>query len=443
MRKEINLFISILVFICSISSVYGLETVNVLQGESKELLFEINNSYNEALRYSIYSVGWYPWIFFSYSQILVQPGESKNISVFLQPSKVVKEGEYYIKLIAKSRKDEIEKYLKIVVADLKKPKVKEFVCDGKNLGLVVESKEDFGLILDIYKENRLVKRIEENISVGENSFTFPLDSEYGDYVAEVSFLKGALVIDRINKTYSIQYFEGAKPESNVVESRSDWNYYLVSGSRIVFDNRGRTVKNKKYSVVVDKLTDSFFKATNYKEKLVEGDSYKYVWEFALLPNQKYIISYSYNYSLLLILCLAIVFFVVLSSMSFRKEVKVKKFLAKRINKLEEGKEISVCIELVNKTKQDLSDVLIEDYVQPIFKLNKEFSGVRPNKIIKIGTKEKLVWRVLRLEPRETRIFSYKITPRVGLTEVYSFSLAKVRYKIKDLVKVVFSNQITI
>ncbi len=443
MRKNINLFIFILVILCSISSVYGLETLNIQQGEHKELSFEINNTYNEELRYSIYSIGWYPWIFFSYSQILIQPGESKNISVFLQPSVIIEEGEYYIKLIAKSRKDEIEKYLKIIVSDLKKPEVKEFVCDGKNLGLVVESEEEFGLFLDIYKENRLIKRIEENISIGENSFTFPLDSEYGDYVAEASFLKGVVVVDRINKSYSIQYFEGDKQESNIVESRSDWNYYLVSGSRIVFDNRGSITENKKYSVLVDKSQDSFFKATDYKDKLVEGDSYKYIWEFVLLPNQKYVISHSYNYSLFLIICLAITFFIILLSLSLRREVKVKKFLVRRINKLEDGKEVGVCIEVINKTKHELNNVLVEDYIQPIFKLNKEFSGIRPDKIMKIGAKNKLVWKVSRFEPRETRVFSYKITPRIGLMETYSFSLAKVRYKIKDLVKMVFSNQITI
>ncbi|RLI99166.1 MAG: hypothetical protein DRP06_04120 [Candidatus Aenigmatarchaeota archaeon] len=443
MRQEINLFIFILVLFGSISSVYGLETVNVKQGEYKKLLFEINNSYTDELRYSIYSVGWYPWIFFSYSQITVPPGESKNISVFLQPSVVIEKGEYYIKLIAKSRKDEIEKHLKIIVSDLKKPEIKEFVCDGKNLGLVVESEENFGLFLDIYKEDQLIKRISENISVGENSFTFPLDSEYGAYVAEASFLKDTTVITRINKSYSIQYLEGSEQKSNVVESRNDWNYYFVSGSRLVFDNKGRTTENKKYSVFVDKFQDSFFIATDYKEKLIEGSSYKYIWEFVLLPNQKYIISYSYNYSLFLILCLAIIFFIVLLSLSLRREVKVKKFLVNRINKLDEGKEVGVCIEVINKTKHELNNVLIEDYIQPIFKLNKEFAGVRPDKIIKIGAKDKLVWKVSRFEPRETRVFSYKITPRVGLIETYSFSLAKVRYKIKELVKLVFSNQITI
>ncbi|MCK4730619.1 MAG: hypothetical protein KAT28_04835 [Candidatus Aenigmarchaeota archaeon] len=443
MRKEINLFIFVLVFLCSFGAVYGLETVTIQQGEFKELLFEINNTCDEPLRYSIYSIGWYPWILFSYSQILIQPGESEEISIFLQPSTVIEEGDYYIKLIAKSRIDEMEKYLKIIVTDLKKPEVKEFVCDGRNLGLVINSEEDFGLILEIYKEDHLIKRIEENISVGENSFTFPLDSEYGDYVAKVSFLKGAMAIDRINKSYSIQYLEGVKQESDIVESRSDWNYYLVSGSRIVFDNKGRTTENKKYSVLVDKSTDSFFTATDYKEKLVEGNSYKYVWEFVLLPNQKYIISYSYNYSLFLILCLAIISFVVLFGRSVRMEVKVKKSLTKRIDKLKEGKKITICIEIINKTKHELSNVLIEDYVQPIFKLNKEFTGIRPDKIIKIGAKDKLIWKISRLEPKETRIFAYTIIPRVGLIETYSFSLAKVKYKIKDLVKEVFSNQITI
>jgi len=443
MRKEINLFIFVLVFLCSFTAVYGLETVTVQKGEHKELLFEINNTHNEALKYSIYSVGWYPWILFSYSQVLILPGKSKEISVFLQPSAVVEEGEYYIKLIAKSRKDKLEKYLKIIVTNLKKPEVKEFVCDGRNLGLVVESDETFKLFLDIYKENHLIKRIEENISIGKNSFTFPLDFEYGDYVAEVSFFKGNLLVDRINKSYSTQYLEGVKQESNVIENRRDWNYYFISGSRIVFNNKGKTTENKKYSVVVDRSMDSFFKATNYKEKLVEGDTYRYVWEFVLLPNQKYIISYSYNYSLVLILCLAVVFFVVLFGRSVKGEVKIKKFLTKRIDKLKEGKEINVCIEVVNKTKHELTNVLVEDYVQPIFKLNKEFTGVRPDKIIKIGAKDKLVWKVLRLEPKETRIFSYTIIPRVGLTETYSFSLAKVKYKIEDSVKEVFSNQITI
>jgi CRISPR/Cas system-associated protein Cas5 (RAMP superfamily) len=139
--------------------------------------------------------------------------------------------------------------------------------------------------------------------------------------------------------------------------------------------------------------------------------------------------------------LAVIFFAFLFYLSNKKEIKVKKFFTNKIHGIKEEKEIRICLEIINKTGQDLDNIVLEDFVQPVFKLEKEFYGVKPNKIVKIGSEEKLVWEIPKLGPKETRVFMYKIIPKIGLSEKYSFSLARVKYKKDQISRVLFSNSL--
>ncbi len=446
MRKNFNLFVIIITFFCLISIISATEKISVEAGSFEEISFEIKNDNPIGLRYTIYSFGWHPWILFSYSQVFLQPGENREVKVFLIPNKFVENGVHKITLIAESGVDRITKELEITISgeieksgEVEKLKVNKFLFDRKKINLVVESEEELNLEILIYKDGTLLNKIEEKISEGENEITKFFDLEVGNYLATANFYKEGELNYSANKSY---FVEGVIEDENIVERKEEWDYSFISGARIVFENEGEKKEKKTYSVYVDKLVDSFFDSKNYKEKIDEGDRYNYLWEFVLLPNQKYTIIYSYNYSALLILSLAVIFFSFLFYLSSKKEIKVKKFFTNKVHGIKEKKEIRICLEVINKSKQELNSITVEDFVQPLFKLEKKFQGVKPNKIVKIGSEEKLVWEIPKLRSRETRIFTYKIIPKIGLSEKYSFSLARVKYKKDRMRRVLFSNSLT-
>lgn len=445
MRKSFNLFVIILTFFCLISAVSATEKINVESGSLEEINFEIKNNNPVGLRYTIYSFGWHPWILFSYSQVFLQPGESKDIKVFLIPNKFVENGVYKIILVAESGVDRLTKELEITVSggienleETKKPDVKKFLFDGKKITLIVDSDKELDLKISVYKEDNLLTETEKKIYKGENKIIKFFDLDVGTYLAKIDFYKDKDLVYSANKSYSVKW---TTKKENIVETKEEWDYWFISGARIIFENKGEKTEKKEYSVYVGKSVDSFFDSKNYKEKVDEGDRYKYLWEFVLLPNQKYTIIYSYNYSVILILSLTVIFFAFLFYFSNKKEIKVKKFFTNKVHGIKEEKEIRICLEVINKTREDLDKIILEDFVPPIFKLEKEFHGVKPDKIMKIGSEEKLVWEIPKLGPRETRIFTYKIIPKIGLSERYSFSLARVKYKKDQISKVLFSNSL--
>ena len=440
MRKKITLFLIVFSSFYLISTVFAIEEINIEPGSLKQTTFEIRNNNPISLRYTIYSAGWNPWILFSYSQILLKPGESKNVTVFLVPNRYA-EGVYEIFLIAESRVDRQIKKLKVTISkgtEKKAPEIKEFFFDGKKLNLIINSEEEFDLEISIYRDAMPLFKIKKKIEKGENIINNTFNFSTGLYQASLDFYKNGKLLYSFSKSYSVSGIT----KNKIIEKKEKWNYFILSGTKIIFENKGEKAEKKIYTLYVDKSVDSFFSSKDYKEKIDEGNRYKYLWEFVLLPNQKYVIIYSYNYSVIFILSLALIFFAFLFYSSNKKEIKVKKYIANNVWKIKEGKEIKICLEVINKTKQEINGIVLEDFIQPIFKLKNEFEGVKPDKILKIKSEEKLVWEIPRMEPKEMRIFIYKIVPKVGLNEKYSFSLAKAKYKKDQITKVVFSNLLT-
>ncbi|MGC9310439.1 MAG: hypothetical protein ACP5E4_01810, partial [Candidatus Aenigmatarchaeota archaeon] len=175
-------------------------------------------------------------------------------------------------------------------------------------------------------------------------------------------------------------------------------------------------------------------------KTVSAEGAAYTWEFEVRPGETKILSYSYNYSLPFVLVLLTLIF--LSALYFisKKDILVKKAFVGKAHQIKEGQPLKICVEVINRTRFELTDLVIDDFVQPLFRLEKEFSGVSPTRLSRKGDDIKITWSVARLEPKETRVFTYKITPKVGIGGAYSFSLARVIYRSNNIRKVAYSDQ---
>ncbi|OYT43275.1 MAG: hypothetical protein B6U88_01400 [Candidatus Aenigmarchaeota archaeon ex4484_56] len=399
--------------------------------------FDITNKHSKELRYSIYSIGWQPWIIFSYSQILLKPYEKKTISIFLYPDNSIEPGIYNLTFYAESYMDKISKHISIKInpRKVKDFTIRKFELTDNYILLIGESKIDSNLTIDIYKENILVKEIIKKINKGVNTIKEHIElKEDGTYTAKVIFNengKELIIGDR-------KFIKKTKP--NILNYTDEWNYLIISGKKITFKNVGDKSGRETYRLEIDKRLRPFLIVEGYKD-VIEGDSkIVYTWDFVLLPNQSFTISYSYDYIILVLLIVLGGLFIVLLFLTFRKEIKIKKSIVNKIKKIKEGKDIKILLEVENTTNKELSHIIVEDFLPPLFELKE--SLLKPK--IKKKTNEAILrWEIPKLEPKETRIFSYTIIPKLGLDENYSFPLARVIYKIGEIKKESLSNNLVV
>ena len=434
MRKDI-IIVSLIVF-CLIPSVSLAELVKVEKGVPKEIYFQIENNNNQSLYYTLYSIGGLRSILLYYSQILLRPYEQRYVKAVIFPDEQVEAKTYDVTLIAESKKDRITKHLSINVLEREKDaKLKEFSFNGKNIKIDFEIWDVYDLVLEIYKDGKRIQKFQKEMSPSNSKFEESIDIGLGNYTLSLSLLKDNKVVFTKEKTY--------QKTSEVVKEEEKWDYLIIHGKRIIYFNRGDFAEEKQYYLYVDKSQDPFFSASGYDKKIDMGKKYKYIWSFEIDANKKYIISYSYNYSVIVVLFIAIGFLGFMLYLVTRKDLKLNKMMITKVNEISEGQEIKICLEVLNKTNEEITNITIEDFVPPIFELKKEFSVIKPNKIVKDKEDKKLIWEILRLEPKETRVFTYKIVPRVGISGKYSFPLAKIKYKKEDMSKIVFSNSLSV
>ncbi len=434
MGKEI--IIVFLLTFCLISSISLADPIEIEKGSSKEVYFQIENNNNQSLYYTIYSTDGLHSIIFYYSQILLQPYEQKYIKVIIFPGKQVEAKTYDVTLVAESNKDRITKNLDVRVLEKQKEvELQEFSFNERDLKVNFEVWNYYDMVLEIYKDGKMVQKFNKRISPSDNKLEETLDLGLGNYKMELKLFKDHEVVFSEEKSY--------QKTSKIIKEEKKWDYFITYGKRINYYNEGDISEEKQYTLYVDKSQDPFFSASGYDKKIDMGERYKYVWEFEIGPKQTYTITYSHNYSIIAVLLIAIGFLGFMLYWVTKKDLKLNKTAITKVKEIKERHEIKICLEVLNKTNHEITDITLEEFVPPIFDLKKEFSVIKPKKIVKDKQDRKLVWEISRIEPKETRVFTYKVTPRIGVSGKYSFPLARIKYKRESISKLVFSNSLSV
>ena len=218
----------------------------------------------------------------------------------------------------------------------------------------------------------------------------------------------------INKT--------ASPRSFTVKLSASWN-----GKQMLSDERHTSIKkveklsSKKWGNILfigferrEKITNlgnaevkveltrnmsglsALFPVTN--GRIEHG---KFVWSADLKPGESIEISYGWN----------IFWFLVVSAVVFALLVFLMKKMAMPSLRKEvhPGKELKVFITVKNRSMSELKDVVVRDYVLPLFSPSPGKHGPKPR--IKKGKKRFVIsWRIPKLLPGEERILSYSLKP---------------------------------
>ncbi len=192
--------------------------------------------------------------------------------------------------------------------------------------------------------------------------------------------------------------------------------FLSRTYNVVLTNRGFESMDIEHKMDVPKIRQLYSFSRPPEE--VGG---KLVWGCTLEPEQSCSFMYTVSYwkpALALIMLLAL--------LRLGKEELKKPLIGKRHTK--HGAGHIVHVEVRNRGKEDLKDVMVEDLVPNVFEMTGYYS-VKP-KIVKTQGGKRLTWRVGALKSKEERVFSYGIKPRLEVPQGMDLPGAKVNAKTK-------------
>lgn len=134
----------------------------------------------------------------------------------------------------------------------------------------------------------------------------------------------------------------------------------------------------------------------------------YSWYIEKLePGEEVVITYEISamsavLAFLGVVGIVVVIFLYTFSLKVVKKASIKK-----------GKIITVMLEVKNKTRKEIRNVIIMDFVPNIAKVVEKFDTLRP-KIRKVKGGTELVWKIDVLRPMEERIITYRIKPKIEI-----------------------------
>ena len=160
----------------------------------------------------------------------------------------------------------------------------------------------------------------------------------------------------------------------------------------------------------------------------EGGLVKYRWYISgLAPGESITIQYHISFvnlwaSLIVIAVLIYFSYRYTSTSSITKKCVYKGTITK-------GKEISILINVKNKTLNEMNNVVITDSVPSMLQLVEKFDTLTP-KVKRVQKQTILTWDLGNLKPHEERIITYKVKPMVDIVGSITLPPAEMSYTTK-------------
>ncbi|RLJ09211.1 MAG: hypothetical protein DRP15_04120, partial [Candidatus Aenigmatarchaeota archaeon] len=323
---------------------------------------------------------------------------------------------------------------------------KNFYYPNESLKLVLELKnfassaQNATLSFEILCENKILtsKSFKLEIPAKESlnfTFSLPLDEFVpGSYKVRGSlFYEGKLtgLIEKDFEVARVVEFEVKKSER--AEFLSQVFEYTIKNVGNDFATYELKVETKPYL--------RYLISYSQEPEFIETDGKAFlVWKISLKPDESTKVYYRINYLPLLLLVLflaALIYLIVRKSF----ELSISKFVTHK-GPLVPKKGIRVLIEVKNKTRSSVKNVVIEDLVPPILKVVEKFETLKPE-VKKLPEGTKLTWKIANLHPDEERVLSYYVAPMLHIVGTIKLPAAKIHYTIKKRRKSKVSNRATI
>lgn len=377
--------------------------------------------------------------------VSLPPNSEKFVGIFFTVPPCIKEFSSTFSINVKSMKTnsiaQRQVYLNVkgkvvcltsLVIDKKKVNPEE--TTSIEVSLTNPSEEDSPpLILKTFIKDpsgNIVKTFEEKIEKVNALQTKKVLYTYyvGKYDKPGSYEVGIFLLDNLNREIdSIKNNFYVNPTYTNIPEKATQLSILSSTVIIKIKNEGNSPTPSFYVSESLPAFASFFFQPEKKPDKVEtiGNSVIYYWFVeSIKPGSEIIISYKISLLNLWLLSLAIIFLGYVGYRFAFTPIVVKK--SSYVGKLEPDREITISIEVKNRSRHILEDVKIRDFVPSILKLSEKFDTIRP-KIKKTSGGVYLFWEFDSLKPKEERILTYRVKPALEIAGVLNLPKAIMSY----------------
>lgn len=418
-------------------------------GGQAKFSLKITNTAEEKQRYTVYSFqsgqGWNvdpsP---LSDKIIEIYPGKSYTTTIIAQPLEDFSPGIYYVHITIESDTGERHnKALKIYLSPEKPIDYLPSIRAALDMDEKINPKEPVSVKL--FLENRNPLDLAD--------LKIKIQSDMPEFTKEVSVnlppLEKKTVEFTINpnpyqqpKKYTLFFvFEHLGEVAKVMEKKieivsllppfimevEEEAVYFKIFKQLTIRNDGNVLNTQDVKLPTS-FVESLFTSSDGKVKKIDGQRYL-VWEVSLSPNESSIINLIVNYRILFyILAILIIFagfyFYVQSSIAVNKSATTTK-------SDDEGalSEIKITLEVKNKSKRPIKDVMITDIVPGIANVEKglELGTLKPKEVKHTKRGTKVIWSLAELDTHEQRLITYKVKAKLNIVGMFSLPRAVVEY----------------
>jgi len=468
MKVKTTIFISIFIFTLFLISVHAENilitspekstTVYAGQTNTLDILVKNNRGVKDTFYFSLWG-GPSVWTTIDVPWVDLSAGETTDITLKIEPPRDAEKGTQVLTFSVISLNSDVSEskdiYLDVLrgsdifITDIELEK-QTFKPDDTIImkptltNLNKKNSLEASVITEILKDDLIVQKFGESIAIEPKStkkltYTFEVKNtnEPGDYEIKV-VAKDALnkILDERKTTFKIETIH------KIDEQKETKNSILYSDVAIRITNNGNYVEKDFYvTESMPAISKNFFYPEIEPVSQEEKENriiYKWLID-ELKPGQIITIKYQLRFTNVVVTACILIIAVVWMVWLFFKPVIKKNY----IGFLAEKQEITISLNLKNRGRKTLKNVIVKDIVPPLATVVKEFETLKP-KIVRKTKGTELTWNIKQLKPKEERVITYKIKPVIEITGGLKLPKAFFTFETKKMKKKrILSKTITI
>ncbi|MEM5879130.1 MAG: hypothetical protein QXU74_01395 [Candidatus Aenigmatarchaeota archaeon] len=387
--------------------------------------------------------------------LTLNPGESKTLKIYFEIPECAEETSASFSITVMSTKNsEVSDSKNLILETIRKhgvciyearlnKQIFEQLGECLQVEIVLKNpsqsiSQPFSLQTNILFDKESVARFDHNIEAMEGKSTktiwhaFLIDKykKPGTYTVEVLLKdKYGGVVSQKKLNFKILTINATEKLNYLPISKSVKYGLFVQTIEINVSNEGNVPTGSFY---VSESIPIFMKPFFFPKKEPVTEETKenrviYSWLVpSLSPGNVYTITYeisTWNAVLIAIVLIVIIIyaFVNIFNISIEKKHKVTGPITK-------DREITVMVEVKNRSRHEIKDVIVRDFVPGIATVVEKFDTLRPS-LRKIANGTELVWKINSLVPGDERVLTYRIRPIIDV--VGTLKLPKAYLKFMD------------
>jgi hypothetical protein len=444
-------------FAQNVSIISPESSIIVYAGEQNIISIPITNTGEK--KDTIYISVWpTEWVNLKTYWVTLNPGETKEVSLFAEPPKDAEEGISAFTVTLNSVDDglisssslflNVKRRNDIFISRVKMNKQTFLPDEVVTIEPVITNLDkynDFDVTVstDILKDGTLVWKIEDPLFLEAEtsdsvSQTFMIDNTYesGRYTINV------VVRDSLNKVLDQKqtYFEISEINKINKRTSTEWGLFFYRKTFFV-ENVGNT-KNSTFA-----LSDSiprymvyfFYPQTEPFNNEVKDKRMVYYWAIENLnPGETEEIVYTLNFFSLFVAAVVagVIVFIIIKYLSRPMMVKTSTGF------LHGNKDVSISLYIKNKGSKVIRNVIVKDFVPSVVKIINKFDTLKPS-IKKKPDGIEMTWKIAKIKPKEEIILNYRIRSAIEVIGDLRLPSAKMLHESGGKKKIAVSKTVDI